>query len=510
MINYHLFLGVLKRMISISLTLCMIGLLTVLFAFTLPFRLIKWFLLTPSDTSNEPVYSFFHPYCANGGGGERVLWTIIHSLLRRNPNVKCVIFTDYFSQPDNDDEIIDRCKTTFNLDLSNVKNRLKFKRIYSMILMNENLYPIITLLGQAIGSMFVGIECLLFTPNRYCFFDTHGAAFTTLITKYLFGMENHWSYVHYPTISSDMIDNIKSAKNSYNNSKLITRFRIFTFIKIVYYHFFKFLYKLVGNQNDLVFVNSNWTKNHMELLWNQSVPHLLYPPCHMTKVLNLNNKKFNNFAPIPKSNIPEGDSSTEVERKEFLIISIGQFRPEKNHVLQIRSFHFFYHQMKLEERPYLHLVLIGGSRNKKDDERIENLKKLTRELNIEDSVEFKVNITFKELMMWMNKAMIGLHTMENEHFGISVVEYMANGVLTIAHSSGGPLIDIVVPYRDEPTGYLAERIAEYGHRMMKIATEMTEKQYHQIINNARDSVINRFSDKDFRINFNSLLHSKVE
>ena len=44
--------------------------------------------------------------------------------------------------------------------------------------------------------------------------------------------------------------------------------------------------------------------------------------------------------------------------------------------------------------------------------------------------------------------------MWNEHFGISVVEYMAAGLVTIAHDSGGPRMDIVVPLNDQPTGML--------------------------------------------------------
>jgi glycosyltransferase involved in cell wall biosynthesis len=52
----------------------------------------------------------------------------------------------------------------------------------------------------------------------------------------------------------------------------------------------------------------------------------------------------------------------------------------------------------------------------------------------------------------MGRAKVGLHTMWNEHFGIGVVEYMAAGLIPVAHKSGGPLMDIVTDYNNEPTG----------------------------------------------------------
>lgn len=39
--------------------------------------------------------------------------------------------------------------------------------------------------------------------------------------------------------------------------------------------------------------------------------------------------------------------------------------------------------------------------------------------------------------------MIGIHTMEYEHFGIALVEMMAAGLITIAHNSAGPAMDII-------------------------------------------------------------------
>lgn len=43
----------------------------------------------------------------------------------------------------------------------------------------------------------------------------------------------------------------------------------------------------------------------------------------------------------------------------------------------------------------------------------------------------------------MSQALIGIHTMKDEHFGISVVDMMAAGLITIAHDSAGPRLDII-------------------------------------------------------------------
>lgn len=47
-----------------------------------------------------------------------------------------------------------------------------------------------------------------------------------------------------------------------------------------------------------------------------------------------------------------------------------------------------------------------------------------------------VNVPYSELRFLLGGAVGGLHTMVDEHFGISVVEYMAAGVIPIAHNSG--------------------------------------------------------------------------
>lgn len=61
------------------------------------------------------------------------------------------------------------------------------------------------------------------------------------------------------------------------------------------------------------------------------------------------------------------------------------------------------------------------------------MEDLSKHLSLEKSVEIKANVSYQELIQNYKTAKIGIHTMWNEHFGISVVELMAAGLVTVAH-----------------------------------------------------------------------------
>ena len=90
-----------------------------------------------------------------------------------------------------------------------------------------------------------------------------------------------------------------------------------TYVKLFYYTIFAILYGLVGSLSDVVMVNSTWTYGHINFLWlfARRRIHILYPPCD-TKSLQ----------------------SLSLANRKQIVLSIGQFRPEKNHALQVKSF----------------------------------------------------------------------------------------------------------------------------------------------------------------------------
>lgn len=426
-----------------------------------------------SSLEGKPrTVAFFHPYCNAGGGGERVLWTAIRALQNEQLNLKFVVYTG--DQNVTGDDILRRAKERFNITL---RTPVMFVFLNRRWWVEASLYPFFTLLGQSIGSIWLGWEALTkFNPDIYI--DTMGYAFTLPLFKYV-GKCHVSCYVHYPTISIDMLSKVSNRHATYNNASFITKSRILSSMKLMYYKLFASIYGLAGSCADVIMVNSSWTYGHIKTLWKSNNVVIVYPPCDTKAFLQI---KRNNF----------GNKKS--------IVSIGQFRPEKDHALQIKSFAIFLGSIPVNEQKEYKLVLVGSCRNQDDANRVNNLRELADTLDIQQNVEFALNVSFRELKNHLSKATIGLHTMWNEHFGIGVVECMAAGVLTLAHNSGGPRMDIVTEWNGYQTGFLADSEKTYSQAMKKIFS-MKAEELDIIAKNAQECVQERFSEKAFEKGF---------
>lgn len=339
--------------------------------------------------------------------------------------------------------------------------------------------------------------------------DTTGCAFTFLVAK--LARCKLVAYVHYPTVSTvsyghpfamqiygftqlfsimkqDMLNLVWERRPTYNNASNVTKSSMATYIKLVYYFVFAIAYGCIGSFCDLVMVNSSWTYGHISYLWRfaRRRMHILYPPCDTDSL-----------------------RSFSIENREPWILSIGQFRPEKDHALQIKAFARMREIVKENGRPHdAKLILVGSCRGRGDYDRVEKLRYLAKSLGVSDSVEFVLNQPFSVLKEYFSKASVGLHTMWNEHFGIGVVEMMAAGLITIAHNSGGPKADIVVPLDGEigarhRTGFLASSEKEYADAMYEALYGLSEKDSRAIRSFAQNSS-RRFSDDVFNVSFKKL------
>ncbi|XP_013782909.1 GDP-Man:Man(3)GlcNAc(2)-PP-Dol alpha-1,2-mannosyltransferase-like isoform X2 [Limulus polyphemus] len=457
-----------------SLMILVVGVLLLLLKFWIQQK-VKKAVSQKENGDKQCCVGFFHPYCNAGGGGERVLWSAIKSLQTKYSHVECTVYTG-----DSDvtsEEILAQAEARFNIHLT---KPVQFVFLSRRRWVEASMYPYFTLLGQSLGSMYLALEALFkFVPDVYI--DSMGYAFTVPLFKY-FGGCRIACYVHYPTISTDMLERVSHQVEAHNNRSFISRSPLLSAFKLRYYQMFASLYGLVGRCSDIVLVNSSWTQGHILSLWNlPSTTFLVYPPCDVKEFKKISLEKNNTRSDCLK------------------IISIGQFRPEKDHPLQIKAFSEFLKRRSGQKMQPIKLVIVGSCRNKEDEERVNQLQDLCHSLDVVENVEFKINISYSDLLLEMKEATIGLHTMWNEHFGIGVVECMAAGLITIAHNSGGPKLDIVVEYNGKPTGFLAHDEKSYADAFDTVL-KLTKEEQLEIRNNARVSV-SRFSEEEFQSSF---------
>ena len=209
---------------------------------------------------------------------------------------------------------------------------------------------------------------------------------------------------------------------------------VLTKLKLAYYRGFAWLYRLCGRQASLVMANGSWTCNNIEKLWKKS-PEVVYPPCGEPLTGEQAEKKVR-FARECASG-----------GRRLSVVSIGQFRPEKDHFQQVATV-----QHVIEKHPELRkrfkLTMIGSTRSAADEQLKQSVRDRVRNLGLDDVIEIPDTVSFARKQQYLAESVIALHTMKNEHFGIVIVEFLANGVVPVAHKSAGPLLDIVVPALD--------------------------------------------------------------
>ena len=422
------------------------------------------------------IVSFVHPFCADCGGGEKVLWRMITSLLNFKPNVQNqtkkikinIISGQTINLKELKQKLQERFKINFNsnpnnsfvIDIEiitiNVGFILKPQKIATMILQ---------ILGQILFAFYI---ITTIYSDVYC--DTTGLPFSYFIFK-IFGHSKVTSYTHYPFISNDMLNDIKKNVPGVHSRGIFGKIGFLKKIKILYYKFILWFYSFMGKFIDFSFTNSTWTFNHMKEIWKNNNISILYPPC-----------------------------STEIYQECFsnnnrnnLIVSFAQFRPEKNQKMQIDIFN----QIKPKFNN-LELHILGAVRNEDDQKLFDGLQNYINSLNLSQSVKLIKNAPTSLVQEEFKKAKIGIHTMRDEHFGISIIEMMAAGLIVITHNSAGAKFDIIGPSK-KPVGFLVENEEGFISQISEILNN-----YNSIGNNIKINALqqaNKFSDSSFSENF---------
>ncbi|KAI9054084.1 hypothetical protein LZ554_001255 [Drepanopeziza brunnea f. sp. 'monogermtubi'] len=443
------------------------------------------------DAEWDGIVGFFHPFCNAGGGGERVLWAAIRATQKRWPKAKCVVYTGDHDVDKN--AIIDRVKNRFNIALHPPTVTFLYLTTRSWVLASS--WPHFTLLGQSIGSVVLSWDAFSLLPPDI-FVDTMGYAFALAFCKILFPKVPTGAYVHYPTISTDMLSSLDPASATGTQGVNAGKGQgTAGQLKKLYWELFAKLYSVVGTSIDEVVTNSSWTLGHINSLWgdwrkdyHKSNPTVLYPPVAVEEL----------------EKEVEVSSTSEVKRENFLLY-IAQFRPEKNHNLIVEAFAKFI-ATKTPATKDAKLVLVGSVRDDSDSKRVYKLRLLANELQIKDRVEFYLDASWPEILEWLRRASVGVNGMWNEHFGIGVVEYQAAGLISVVHDSGGPKRDIVTPIEGEPTGFHATTSDEFA-TAFESALSLEDKVSMRL--RARQSA-KRFTEEEFVKGWIALMEKLVD
>ncbi|OCK81143.1 glycosyltransferase family 4 protein [Lepidopterella palustris CBS 459.81] len=436
-----------------------------------------------ADQDWKGIVGFFHPFCNAGGGGERVLWAAIRATQNRWPDAVCVVYTG-----DHDVDktaILKRVENRFNIHLH--PPTIHFLNLSTRRYVLSSTWPHFTLLGQSLGSLVLAYDAFnLLVPD--IFIDTMGYAFALALSHLFFPSVPTAAYVHYPTISTDMLDSLSVGGQGMNAG---TGEGWKGAIKRRYWHLFARLYCTVGSTIDVVMTNSSWTQAHIKSLWG---------PYRTRRRPNVDSDIDVVFPPVAVEELEgavEVSEGSEPKRGPYLLY-IAQFRPEKNHQLILESFANLltsYNGFPSFPNEAPKLVLIGSVRNSDDATRVYNLRLLAHELKIKDSVEFVCDATWPQILTWLQRASVGVNGMWNEHFGIGVVEYQAAGLISVVNDSGGPKLDIVVDIDGKPTGFHASTIHEFSEAFAK-ALSLSPAETLAMRRRARKSAL-RFTDRGF-------------
>ncbi|GJJ15736.1 hypothetical protein Clacol_010014 [Clathrus columnatus] len=476
-----------------------------------------------------------------GGGGERVLWTAVAYMQREYPDIISVIYSGDKGVTKKD--IIEKVASRFSISLN--PQTLHFIFLKSRYMVEDSSWPRFTLIGQSLGSIYLVLEAMgEFIPDL--FVDTMGYAFTFYPVRLLCQVPVG-AYVHYPTISSAMVNRIgttgpeelrnkeRAAHNQESMIKTLKRKAKKMRVKLPYYTILMHLYARSLLNASFLMVNSSWTKAHVD----EVISLVKNSDTHEDKgKLDTSNSQWfdsvwwiisriiflaiSNQVPSPQlmpsstTLSPSNKMETKIvyppcdtnalisfplEEREKTIVSLAQFRPEKDHAAQIEAFSELLKthpdfRGKNNANDGVKLILMGSSRNEEDAKRVDALKLLASKHGIAENVEFKVNVSYGELLETLGKASIGLSTMVDEHFGINIVEFMAAGLIPIVHASGGPLYDIVAPHSGGITGFHAKEPASFASAMYDILS-LTTSEDLAIRSRARRRAIEVFSEEGF-------------
>jgi glycosyltransferase involved in cell wall biosynthesis len=328
-----------------------------------------------------------HPYLDIYGGGERVCHNVIKTLVAHGQKVELLTF-DF--DPDRYRDIVGE-DFPKEVAVHSLGKRIEVKSPFTIYKRHRNFVKLLKKHREHL-------------QYDYLFSTQSSSPFEPV---FLNKAKKNIAYVHFPEIHFD-----------YARSGWKRRLYLWLFKRWVE----KGIDKL-----DLIFCNSNYTKEAIARYWKihgVKDPIVVYPAVNLNKFWS--------------------DKSLAQRRK--MVTYVARFIPVKRHEIM----------KKLAlDLPNYEFVSVGGLIDAEKDW----FNKFQE--NLPQNYTLKTNLPGPELLNILHASRIYVHLMEGEHFGIAPVEGLASGCVTLVHNSGGMKEFIPDEFRWQSYDDLKQKVVRY-------------------------------------------------
>jgi glycosyltransferase involved in cell wall biosynthesis len=328
-----------------------------------------------------------HPYLDIYGGGERVCHNVIKTLVAHGQKVELLTFDfDTARYRDIVGEEFPKEVTVYSLG-----KRTKEKPPFTIYKRHRNFAKLLKKYHKQLNF-------------DYLFSTQSSSPFEPV---FLNKAKKNIAYVHFPEIHHDYARG--------------------TFKRKLYLWLFRRWVEQGIDKLDLVFCNSNYTKEAIQRYWKShgaKDPVVVYPAVNLEKFW----------------------CDKPLLQRQKRIVYVARFIPVKRHEILKRL---------AADLPDYEFVSVGGL-IEAEKEWFDRFKE-----NPPSNYTLKTNLPGPDLLKILQDSWIYVHLMEGEHFGIAPVEGLASGCVTLVHNSGGMKEFIPDEFRWETYDDLKHKIVKY-------------------------------------------------
>ena len=320
--------------------------------------------------------------------------------------------------------------------------------------------------------------------------NTHGD--TLPFYHHSLSKSNAVTYCHFPSakfhIDSENLEYLRNIRiggdfaqlheMDYSITKITPNFKPGTRQKVKkYFEFLGVKYDSLM-KNSLVLANSDYTRRTIARLFSIH-PKILYPP-------------------VDVKTFREAVLKSTTQREDMILV-ISRIAPDKQIENAIKV------EKTLKDRGIEKVLVIAENLHHYDVHYYQQLKKMITDYKLSDYVSLQINVSFSKLIQLMQLSKVYFHPRIDEHFGISIVEAMAAGLVPIVSDVGGHTEFVPSKYHFHTLDHAADLI----DLVFEAAEKTTNSDRRWAISNSTSKFSNANYVKSFNLILSELLNDKV-